>query len=64
MTVSALVAMYRLNELSGHVKKAFDNGITREELTGLVTHLAFYAGWPGASTAIGILRKVLAERPA
>jgi 4-carboxymuconolactone decarboxylase len=61
VTVSALVSNYRHNELAGHLKRALDNGVTREELTELVTHLAFYAGWPAASTALVILRKVLAD---
>ena len=37
------------------------NGVTREELTELVTHLAFYAGWPVANSAIPILRKAFEE---
>lgn len=61
ITVASLVALYRTNELPVHVKKALDNGVTREELVELVTHLAFYAGWPAANTAIGIFRRVFAE---
>jgi 4-carboxymuconolactone decarboxylase len=47
ITVASLVALYRANELPGHVKRALDNGVTREELVELVTQLAFYGGWPG-----------------
>ena len=61
VTVAALVAGYRHNELPGHVSRALANGVTREELTELVTHLAFYAGWPAANTAVPILRKVFEE---
>jgi 4-carboxymuconolactone decarboxylase len=61
VTVASLVALYRTNELPGHVKRALDNGVTREELVELVTHLAFYAGWPVANSAVPILRKALAE---
>ena len=61
VTVSALIANYRTNELPFHLKKALDNGVTREELIELITHLAFYAGWPAASTAISIARQVFAE---
>jgi 4-carboxymuconolactone decarboxylase len=57
ITVASLVALYRTNELPGHVKRALDNGVAREELVELVTHLAFYAGWPVANSAIPILRK-------
>jgi 4-carboxymuconolactone decarboxylase len=62
VTVSSLVAMYRLNELPFHLKYALDNGVTRDELVELITHLAFYAGWPAASTALGIARRVFDER--
>jgi 4-carboxymuconolactone decarboxylase len=48
ITVAGLVALYRTNELPGHVKRALDNGVTHEELVELVTHLAFYGGWPVA----------------
>jgi len=62
VTVAALVAGYRTNELPFHLGRALENGVTREELVEAITHLAFYAGWPAASTAVGIARQVLAER--
>jgi 4-carboxymuconolactone decarboxylase len=58
ITVAALVALYRTNELPGHLKRALDNGVTRDELVELITHLAFYSGWPTAATALGIARRV------
>ncbi len=61
VTVAALVALYRTNELPFHLKKALDNGITRDELIELITHLAFYSGWPTANTAVTIARRVFAE---
>lgn len=61
VTVSSLVAQYRINELPFHLKFALQNGVTRDELVEAITHLAFYAGWPAASTAIGIARRVFAE---
>src|SRR3954462_6859136 len=61
ITVATLVAQYRTNELPYHLKFAVQNGVTKEELTELITHLAFYAGWPSANTAIEIARKVFAE---
>ena len=64
ITVASLVALYRTNEMPGHFKRALDNGVTRTELIELVTHLAFYGGWPTATTAIGILRRVLEEADA
>lgn len=61
ITVATLVALYRTNELPFHLKKALENGVSREELMELITHLAFYSGWPTASTAVGIARKVFEE---
>jgi 4-carboxymuconolactone decarboxylase len=61
VTVSALIAGYRQNELPFHIKKALENGVTREEIIELITHLAFYSGWPTASTALTIARQVFAE---
>ena len=60
-TVSSLVAQYRINELPFHLKFALENGVTREELIEAITHLAFYAGWPTASTAISVARRVFSE---
>ena len=61
ITVAALVAGYRHNELPGHTRRALDNGVTRVELVELVTHLAFYGGWPVANSAVPILRRVFDE---
>lgn len=61
ITVTALIALYRTNELPFHLKFALQNGVSREELAEVITHLAFYAGWPSASTAVAIARKVFAE---
>lgn len=61
ITVAALIAGYRQNELPFHTKKALENGVSRDEIIEAVTHLAFYSGWPTASTALTIARKVFAE---
>lgn len=61
VTVSALVAMYRTNELTSHLRRALDNGVAGEELVEAITHLAFYAGWPCAMTAMKTLKQVLSE---
>ena len=61
VTVATLVALYRTNELPFHLKKAIENGVGKDELIEVITHLAFYAGWPTANTAVGIARKVFAE---
>ena len=61
ITVASLIALYRTNELPFHLKKALENGISREELAEVITHLAFYAGWPCASSAVAVARKVFEE---
>lgn len=61
VTVASLVALYRVNEMPFHFKRALDNGVTRDELVEAITHLAFYAGWPVASTALSIARRVFQE---
>jgi 4-carboxymuconolactone decarboxylase len=62
VTVSALVAMNRPDQLRSHLALAHANGVTREELVEAITHLAFYAGWPSAVTAVGVAREVLPQR--
>ncbi|MFZ5959060.1 carboxymuconolactone decarboxylase family protein [Pseudomonas knackmussii] len=62
ITVASLVALYRVNELPFHLGKALDNGVSRDELIELITHLAFYSGWPTASSALPIARRVFEER--
>lgn len=61
ITVASLVSLYRINELPFHLKKALENGISKDELIELITHLAFYSGWPTASTALPIARRVFEE---
>jgi 4-carboxymuconolactone decarboxylase len=52
ITVSALVAMNRTDQLPFHLRRALENGVTKDELVELITHLAFYSGWPTAMSAI------------
>jgi 4-carboxymuconolactone decarboxylase len=59
--VASLIALYRTNELPFHLKRAIENGVSRDELSEVITHLAFYSGWPTASTAVGIARLVFDE---
>ena len=56
-TLAALVALNRSEQLPFHFARARDNGLSEAELIELITHLAFYAGWPCAFSAIGVLRK-------
>ena len=59
ITVAVLTALYRTDELTLHMQRALDNGVTEEEIKGLITHLAFYSGWPTAvnagRVALGVL---------
>jgi 4-carboxymuconolactone decarboxylase len=64
ITVASLVSLYRINELPFHLKRALENGVTREELIETITHLAFYAGWPVANTALPIAKRVFEEQAA
>lgn len=61
VTITSLISLYRHNELPFHLKRALDNGVTRDEIIETITHLAFYGGWPVASTALPIARKVFEE---
>jgi len=64
VTVAALTALNCPEQLRGHIWRALDNGVTREEICELVTHLAFYAGWPNAGTAALAAKRVFEERKA
>jgi 4-carboxymuconolactone decarboxylase len=61
ITVAALTAMYRGDQLKGHLERALANGVTKDEIGEVITHMAFYAGWPAAMTAGSIARKVFDE---
>jgi len=58
VTVSALIAMNRPDQLRSHLQRARENGVTDAELVETITHLAFYAGWPSAVTASVVAREV------
>ena len=60
-TCAALIALGKTEQMSFHVPFALHNGVTKEELVELATHLAFYAGWPNAMSAVGQLRHLLGE---
>ncbi len=64
ITVAALVAMGRPNELAAHLRRARDNGLSEGELSAAITHLAFYAGFPAAIDASAIAAEVLGPLPA
>ena len=61
ITVAALTALYRTDQLRSHIRRALDNGVTKEELGELFTHLAFYSGWPTAVHAAQLAKEVFGE---
>ncbi|MFM2483396.1 carboxymuconolactone decarboxylase family protein [Celerinatantimonas sp. YJH-8] len=61
ITISSLISLYRVNELPFHLKKAIENGCSKDEIVAVITHLAFYSGWPTANTALPIAQKVFEE---
>jgi 4-carboxymuconolactone decarboxylase len=61
ITVAALVSLYRTDQLGSHLQRALANGLTKDELVQAITHLAFYAGWPNAMTAMTQLKKITEE---
>ena len=60
-TVSALIAMNRPDQLRFHLGKALENGVEKEELIEVITHLAFYSGWPNAMSAIMVAKEVFSK---
>lgn len=62
MVVAALIASYRPEQLRSHLARALDNGLTKDEISEMITHLAFYSGWPGSMTAARIFKEVLDEK--
>ncbi len=59
VTCAALVATGKTEQMAFHFPRALENGVTREELVELITHLAFYVGWPSAVSAVGRLGELL-----
>lgn len=62
VTLSALIAGGHTAQLTGHLNRALDNGVKPMEIGALITHLAFYAGWPNAVSALGAARQILEAR--
>ena len=62
VTVAALIAGGHTQQMTGHFNRALDNGVKPAEIAAVITHLAFYAGWPRAVSAIGVAKDVFAKR--
>lgn len=61
VTVAALIAMNRPDQLRAHMGRARANGVTQEEIVETITHLAFYSGWPNAVAAIAVAKEVFQQ---
>jgi 4-carboxymuconolactone decarboxylase len=62
VTVSALIASGQLAQFSSHLNRAMDNGLTAPQISEAITHLAFYAGWPNAFSAMPLAKAVFEKR--
>ena len=61
VTVAALVALNRPDQLRFHLARAVENGVKEQELVETITHLAFYAGWPSAMSAIMVAKELFSK---
>ncbi|MGF7172141.1 4-carboxymuconolactone decarboxylase [Sphingobium xanthum] len=62
VTLTVLIATGRTGQMEGHLARGLDNGLTPIEVSGLVTHLAFYAGWPSSVSALEVVDRVFRAR--
>jgi 4-carboxymuconolactone decarboxylase len=62
VTVSALVAAGQTAQITYHLNRAMDNGLTEQEAGEMLTQLAFYAGWPNVFSAMPVFKDVFAKR--
>jgi 4-carboxymuconolactone decarboxylase len=62
ITVAALVALNRSEQLRGHLERALQNGVTKDEIIEVITHLAFYGGWPNAMTSALVAKEVFEQQ--
>jgi 4-carboxymuconolactone decarboxylase len=62
ITCAALVATGKTEQMSFHFPRAIENGVTQEELVELITHLAFYVGWPNAMSAVARAKELLGNK--
>ena len=60
--MAALVALNRTEQLSFHLMRALENGVTKDEVVEAITHLAFYSGWPTAMSAIQLAKELYQEK--
>lgn len=61
-TISALIALNRTEQLPFHLRRGLDNGVGKDQIIELITHLAFYCGWPNAMSALRVAKEEF-EKP-
>ncbi|MDE1185954.1 MAG: carboxymuconolactone decarboxylase family protein [Pantoea sp.] len=61
ITIACLIALNHANELPAHLRRGIENGLTKTELSAVITHLAFYAGFPAAITASAYANATFAD---
>jgi 4-carboxymuconolactone decarboxylase len=64
VTVAALIANGQVAQIPYHLNRAMDNGLTEEQAAEVITHLAFYTGWPNSMSALPVAKEVFAQRAA
>jgi 4-carboxymuconolactone decarboxylase len=62
VTITALIALNRPDQLRSHIRLGLQNGLTKEEIVETITHMAFYSGWPSGVSAVAIAKDVFAEK--
>jgi 4-carboxymuconolactone decarboxylase len=62
ITIACLIALNHSNELPAHLHRGIENGLTKTEISALITHMAFYAGFPAAITASGYANATFDEQ--
>src|SRR5215207_9649801 len=63
VTVSSLIASGQVAQMPYHLNRAMDNGLTKEQASEVIAHIAFYAGWPNAFSAVPVAKEVFEKRP-
>ncbi|HYQ74260.1 carboxymuconolactone decarboxylase family protein [Cellulomonas sp.] len=61
VTITSLVTAGNTEQLRAHIPMGLDNGLTREEIVEAITHVAFYAGWPRAVSALTLAKELFAR---
>ena len=62
VTIAVNTALYRTEQLRSHINRGIDNGLTKDEIIELITHVTFYGGWPTGVNGAQVAAEVFAER--